>query len=48
VFTYAYMTLDALDGKHARNTKQSGASHSNHGHGSMLKHAKQNGNTFGI
>lgn len=25
VFTYSYMTLDALDGKHARNTKQSGA-----------------------
>jgi hypothetical protein len=25
VFTYAYMTLDALDGKHARNTAQSGA-----------------------
>jgi hypothetical protein len=27
VFTYAYMTLDALDGKHARNTSQSGAFH---------------------
>ena len=25
VFTYLYMTLDALDGKHARNTAQSGA-----------------------
>jgi phosphatidylglycerophosphate synthase len=24
-FTYSYMTLDALDGKHARNTKQSSA-----------------------
>lgn len=24
VFTYLYMTLDALDGKHARNTQQSG------------------------
>ena len=27
VFTYAYMTLDALDGKHARNTAQSGELH---------------------
>ena len=27
VFTYSYMTLDALDGKHARATKQSGSYH---------------------
>ncbi len=27
VFTYSYMTLDALDGKHARATKQSGSFH---------------------